>query len=248
MSQTARYYEPAPESIDTEAFRQVVLSRRSVRRFTTDPIPQAVLDDCLDMALLAPNSSNLQPWDFYIIRTPETRKALVDFCMNQNAASTAAELIVVVARIDSWREHARMNLEQFPIQPIPKMVQQYYRFLVPFVYNQGPLDSLGRFRRSVAGVSSRLRSVPRGPCSTEEMRLWATKSTALAAENLMLALRAHGYDSCPMEGFDERRVGRLLKLDDHALPIMVIGAGKRADDGVYYPRIRFARERFVHTL
>ncbi|NNM51882.1 MAG: hypothetical protein HKM02_06620 [Pseudomonadales bacterium] len=128
------------------------------------------------------------------------------------------------------------------------MVKQYYGLLVPLVYNQGPLDSFGRMRRGLAGISSRVRAVPRGPCSLEEMRLWATKSTALAAENFMLALRAYGFDSCPMEGFDERRVARLLKLSRHALPIMVIGAGERAPDGVYFPRIRFARERFVHTV
>ena len=50
----ARYYEAAPHDIDVDNFRKVVTSRRSVRKFTNKPIPQAVLDDCLDMALLAP--------------------------------------------------------------------------------------------------------------------------------------------------------------------------------------------------
>ena len=49
-----RYHEPAPQGIDVESFRQVVSSRRSVRKFTDKPIPKVVLDDCLDMALLAP--------------------------------------------------------------------------------------------------------------------------------------------------------------------------------------------------
>jgi hypothetical protein len=59
-----RYYEPAPQDIDVANFKKVVESRRSVRKFTDKKIPAEVLDDCLDLALLAPNSSNLQPWTF----------------------------------------------------------------------------------------------------------------------------------------------------------------------------------------
>jgi len=77
------------------------------------------------------------------------------------------------------------------------------------------------------------------------MRVWAIKSTALAAENLMLAFRAYGYDSCPMEGMDEKRVSKLLKLPGDAEVVMVVGAGERADDGVYFPRVKFNRENFI---
>ena len=41
-----------------QAFRQVLESRRSVRRFTDPPSPDDVLTDCLRLAMLAPNSSN----------------------------------------------------------------------------------------------------------------------------------------------------------------------------------------------
>lgn len=89
-----RYFEPAPTNIDVENFRKVVESRRSVRKFTDKQIPKAILDDCLDMALLAPNSSNLQPWTFYVVRSPEKKAKLVKACMSQLAAKTAADLIV----------------------------------------------------------------------------------------------------------------------------------------------------------
>ncbi len=64
----------------------------------------------------------------------------------------------------------------------------------------------------------------------------------------MLGLGANGFDSCPMEGFDEHRVRKLIKLPADGFVIMVIGAGKRAADGVYHPRLRFDRSRFVHEL
>ena len=45
------------------------------------------------------------------------------------------------------------------------------------------------------------------------MKIWQ-KTTALACQNLMLSLRAFGYDSCPMEGIDSARIKRLLNLSN----------------------------------
>lgn len=243
-----RYYEPAPDSIDVEEFRKVVDSRRSVRKFTDKPIPPDVLNDCIDMAMLAPNSSNLQQWEFYVVKTPEKKAKLVEACLNQNAAGTAAELIVIVASMSSWREHARMTLTEWPQPTVPKIVQQYYSRVAPFYYGIGPLGSWGFVKKGIASVTGLFKPVPRGPFSHADMKVWATKSVALASENLMLGLRAHGFDSCPMEGFDEVRVRRLLKLPKDTFVVMVLGAGERAKDGVYYPRLRFDRARFVHEV
>ena len=64
----------------------------------------------------------------------------------------------------------------------------------------------------------------------------------------MLAFRAHGFDSCPMEGFDSTRVKKLLDLPKEDVITMVISAGKRAPNGVYGPRIRFDRKLFVQKI
>ena len=95
-----RYFEPAPHDIDVENFKKVIQSRRSVRKFTNKAIPADVLDDCLDLALLAPNSSNLQPWTFYILQNPSKKKQLVKAFLSQLVAKTASELFVCFARID----------------------------------------------------------------------------------------------------------------------------------------------------
>jgi len=239
-----RYHEAVP-AIDVEEFRKVVTSRRSVRRFDDTPIPDAVLQDCLDMALLAPNSSNLQPWEFHVVRTPALKKALAVACLNQNAARTAQELVVVVARLETWKEHCDMMLDNWPEETVPKIVEGYYGRVAKVFYNQGPLNVLGFGKRALANVAGLKKPVPRGPFSQADMRVWAAKTVALGAENFMLAMRAHGFDTCPMEGFDAHRVSRLLKLPSDAFVVMVIGCGKRAPDGVYHPRIRFERDRFI---
>ena len=80
------------------------------------------------------------------------------------------------------------------------------------------------------------------------MRVWAHKTTALACENLMLSLRAFGYDSCPMEGMDERRIQKLLGLPRAAEVCMVISAGKRAEHGVYMKQLRLDKSLFVFEV
>jgi nitroreductase len=239
-----RYYEPAPERIDLDAFRAVVESRRSVRKFTKKPIPREVLDACLDLAMLAPNSSGLQSWSFHVVRTPALKEQLVKACMGQLAAKTASELIVCTARTDRVRVFAKKMQDEWPLPDMPPLMRRYYQ-LIPFNYTPGPFSLFGLLRMLAVAAGGLFTPLPRGPYTHEQVKTWATKTAALACENLVLALRAHGFDTCMMEGFDSRRVSKLLKLRSGEFPIMVIGAGERADDGVFWPRIRFDRKLFV---
>lgn len=242
-----RYFEPAPQDIDVDNFKKVVASRRSVRKFTNKAIPKAVLDDCLDLALLAPNSSNLQPWTFYVVKSADKKAKLVKACMSQLAAKTASELIVCVARTDRLDEMAKNNLKYWPTETIPKPAKQYYSFIA-YNYKTGFLNTLGAVKKVAFSVARQFMPLPVTAFTQADARLWAAKSTALACENLVLALRAHGFDSCMMEGFDEPRVRKLLNLKDEEFPIMVIGAGERADDGVFWPQLRFDRDLFIQEV
>lgn len=242
-----RYHEPAPGHIDIDEFRKVVASRRSVRKFTSKAIPDDVMNDCLHMAMLAPSSSGLQPWEFYLVKSPAKKERLVKACMSQLAAKTASELIVVVARTDRVSDFSRKMLRDWPMPDVPPLVRRYYQ-LIPYNYKPGPLNSFALAKKAALSLGGLLTPVPRGPFTSAEVQLWAAKSTALACQNLMLAFRAHGFDTCPMEGFDEVRVRKLLNLSSAAFPVMVIGAGERADDGVFWPQVRFERELFVHEI
>ena len=50
----------------------VMRARRSVRRFTRDPVPRPVLDRLIEAAVTAPSASNKQPWRFFVVETPAT--------------------------------------------------------------------------------------------------------------------------------------------------------------------------------
>ncbi len=54
----------------------------------------------------------------------------------------------------------------------------------------------------------------------------AMRSCGIAAQTIMLAAKAMGYDSCPMDGFDFDAVGKLVNLpEDHAVA-MFVAVGK----------------------
>lgn len=246
----AEFQKEGADYFDPESFKKLVHAERSVRKFTSEVIPDAIVNECLDLALLAPNSSNLQTWEFYRIKNETIKKDLVHACFSQPAAATAAELIVCIARPDHWRAHSKQMLKTFKTLPIetPKSALVYYSKLVPFVYTVGIFNILMPFKWLFNTLVGLFKVVPREPISSFDLNTWAAKSCALACENLMLAFRSHGYDTCPMEGYDSCKVKKALGLSRKSKIVMIIGAGKRADGGLYGPRVRFPREQFVKTI
>jgi len=244
-------YSEGSDYNNPEEFTNLVQNRRSCRVYLDEPVPEEIIEKCLNLALLAPNSSNLQPWEFYWVKSDEKRQKLNYYCLNQATAKTAPEIIVAVARRDTWKRSRKLMLEAFENQNEIKVADSaiyYYNKLVPLAYGQGPLGSFGMIKRIGMSLLSISKPMPRQPKSISDMRVWANKSTALACENLMLAFRAHGYDTCPVEGLDQRRVRRLLELPYKAEVCMAITVGKRADTGIYGPRIRFNRDLFVKKV
>jgi nitroreductase len=239
------FKEELPE-INEEHFFNVVNTRRSVRQYTSEPIPEAVMKKCLRAALLAPNSSNMQPWEFHRVKTPQKKEELAKYCLGQPSATTAAELVVFVARTNTWPQMRNMMIDHLKSRSdTPKSAFKYYEKIIPMAYNQGFLGSLGLVKKITLFAMGLSKPTPRGPASAADMKLWANKTVALACENYMLAMRACGFDTCPMEGFDEVRVHKLLNLPSDASVVMVISAGKRASNGVYGPRIRFDESLFL---
>ena len=57
----------------------------------------------------------------------------------------------------------------------------------------------------------------------------AMRSCGIVAQTLMLAAQSMGYDSCPMDGFDFKKVAELIHLpDDHVIAMFVaIGKGTK---------------------
>ena len=226
--------------------QDAIAYRRSVRVYDSNQsIDSEIVKECIRQATLAPTSSNLQLWEFYHITQENTKKALAKACLNQNAARTATQFVVAVARKDKWKSRVKANLaflnQQFDQQEIrdskrEKMAKNYYTKIIPTLYTDflGILGVLKRFFATVQGISKPMyRQVMQS-----DLDIVAHKSTALAAQNFMISMAANNYDTCPMEGFDSKRVKAILGLPSEAMITMVISCGIRGKGGVYGPQFR----------
>ena len=54
----------------------------------------------------------------------------------------------------------------------------------------------------------------------------AMRSIGIAGQTLMLAAKAMGYDSCPMIGFDPKKVGEIINLPENHVIGMILTVGK----------------------
>src|SRR6266849_31474 len=90
---------------------EAIFRRRAIRAFDSVEIPEAVREQILDAARVAPSSFNVQPYRFYWVETPEMKTRAARLCMGQAPAETAAALAVAVGDIGSWRETTKGQLE-----------------------------------------------------------------------------------------------------------------------------------------
>ncbi|MEA2980089.1 MAG: 5,6-dimethylbenzimidazole synthase [Alphaproteobacteria bacterium] len=89
-----------------EAFRaklrDLLIWRRDVRRFRSDPLPQGTLERLIELACLAPSVGLSQPWRFVIVDDPGRRRAVLENFRTANAEalkSYAGELAARYAEL-----------------------------------------------------------------------------------------------------------------------------------------------------
>ena len=83
---------------------EVLNYRRSVRVYDKEKeIDIEKVKHCLELATLAPNSSDMQLWEFYHITQPELMAKVSRACLDQKATSTASQIVVFVTCIGSGR-------------------------------------------------------------------------------------------------------------------------------------------------
>ena len=224
-------------------FKQTLESRRSIREYDGIPMPEAIMKDCLHDATLSPSSSNLQTYELYWIRDVVRKSEVAKACMDQPAATTAGELVVVVARGDLWQSNLKKLIEIMTddgTRPLPDELDNYYRKIVPLLMKTDVLGFYNFVRRLSFWFKGRHEAIVRTPVSRADHRVYAHVQSSLVAQTLMLSIAAHGYESCPIGGMDSRRISRLLQLPRQAEVTMVVAAGRGKEEGLYGPRIRFA--------
>lgn len=238
----------------SKEFQEIVEFRRSNRAFDAAiEVPDEVIQRSLERAVLSPNSSNMQLWAFHWIQSTSELEKFVPLCLDQRAAKSAKHMVVFVTRKDLWRERAKWNYEKIKgtIEGEPTKLQKaslnYYGKLMPLIYSSDPFGFMTLVRRSISFFMG-LRKPFYRTGGAANQRIVVHKSCALAAQTFMLSIAAEGFHTCPMEGFDEKRVKKALNLPRGAEINMIVAVGKGTDEGIWGPRFRVPNEEviFVH--
>lgn len=188
-------------------FKEIVTGRRSIRNY--DPsvkISREEMAEILEEAALAPSSVNLQPWRFVVIDSKEGKDTLAPLAkFNQRQVQTSAAVIAVFVDMKS---------------------EEYLEAIYNAAVEKGYMPAEVRDQQVPA-----IKGLVEG-MSFEQKKEMNLIDAGLVSMQLMLAARAHGYDTNPIGGYEKDRIAKAFNLDkDRYYPVMLISIGKAADQG-----------------
>lgn len=191
----------------TNDFKEIITGRRSIRNYNPNyKISKKEMAEILEKASLAPSSVNLQPWRFLVIESKEGKETLASLAQfNQRQVRTSAAVIAIF--ID-------MNSEFYLEDIYNKAVKEGYM-------------SVEVKEKQVPGVRAMMETM-----TYEHKKEMNLIDAGLVSMQLMLAARAHGYDTNPIGGFEKGRIAEAFDLDKSRYhPVMLISIGKAAEKG-----------------
>jgi nitroreductase len=168
-----------------KSLAQAIRDRRATPSFDGEPIPASDLRQILDAGLHAPSGYNMQPWRFIVVQHPEQRKRLRAASYNQAKVEEASAIIVACGDRDSWRKD------------LDEMLRLGRAGGMPESYAAQAANSVPAFMSSF---------------SEDQMRGWLNKQVMMALTSMLLMAEVMGYDTAPMEGFEQAKVCETLRL------------------------------------
>ncbi|MBN8208580.1 nitroreductase family protein [Bacillus sp. NTK071] len=194
-------------------FNEIITGRRSIRHY--DPsvkISKDEMTEILTEATLAPSSVNLQPWRFVVIDSDEGKATLAPLAkFNQTQVETSSAMIAVF--VD-------MNSLDYADEIYDSAVEKGYM----------PAEVRDRQLPAIKGLLETM-----SPDQFKEMNVI---DGGLVSMQLMLAARAHGYDTNPIGGYEKDQIAEAYGMDkDRYYPVMLISIGKAANEGYQSVRL-----------
>lgn len=177
---------------------EAILGRRATPSFDGTPIPPEALRTILEAGLMAPSGYNMQPWRFVVVQTDEQKKRLRGASFNQAKVEEASAVIVACGDADGWRRDLDDILRMGLEGGMPEGYAAQARNSVP--------NYLSRF-------------------SSDEMHGWLNKMVMIAFTHMMLMAEVMGYDTAPMEGFEQDKVHEVLRLPMSYWVVALLGIG-----------------------
>lgn len=229
-----------------------IFQRRAVKFFEPAEISEGIREQILSAASFAPSSFNLQPYKLYWVESPTKRAEVTKLCLGQKPAETASTLVVAVADLESLSVTSKSQLEWMRTAGFDEeKIRDYERDarIGRILFMPGPFGTFAALKWIVIRLLNMWKVLGMPPLFRHDLFKWATKSTALACQNLMIAAEALGMNTCPMEGFDGRRLLRYLGLSGrHHEVIMVIAIGRKSQEYREAPQWRRPLDATVTVL
>jgi nitroreductase len=181
-----------------KTLEQAIATRRATPSFDGTPIPPEDLRRILDAGLHAPSGYNIQPWRFVVVQSPEQKKRLRAASYNQAKVEEASAVIVACGDADGWRKDFEMVLQQGLAGGMTESYADQARSSVP------------KFLSSF---------------NSDQMKGWLNKMVMLAFTHMLLMAEVMGYDTAPMEGFEQDKVHEVLRLPLSYWVVALLGVG-----------------------
>jgi len=194
----------AGEKLLSEAIRE----RRATPSFEDVPIHDADLEKIIRAGLEAPSGYNLQPWRFVVVRDRAQKKKLRQAAFDQLKVEEASVVIVACGDPQGWKNG---DLEE--------MLRWAKR------YSYGDAAAHDQARASVASFLGSAPGTAGGVAPTFD--LWVNRHVMIAFTTMMWTAETLGYDTAPMEGFEEDKVKALLKIPERVRVVALLGIGRR---------------------
>ncbi len=192
-------------------FADVISTRRSVRKFTADPVPRGDLVKMLKCANYAPSGGNRRPWRFVVVTEKPTLEDIKQ---------------VILQGIDAL-PGIQSNLDP---KQIHNMQKRYRAFSLFFA--DAPVTIFVAYDTSCSTLARMFESWGLYPADAERQAgLVEVQGTAAAIENLLLAAQALGYGACWMDPpyFVREEIATRLDILPPLRLLAMIPVGRPAD-------------------
>ena len=196
-------------------FTDIVMQRYATKKFDGKKIPEAKINELIELVRFAPSALNLQPWKIKIVTDQNVKDLLKTAAFGQEQVTTCSHLLVFCADPDYDGLMKRLG----------DLLQK----------NKVPDDA----RKMILGMASQFATT----MSPEQRLAWSQAQTYLALGNALNGAKSLGFDSCPMGGFNPDEFTKILKIPKPLVPVMLCPVGYAADKPM--PKMRFPKEAIV---
>lgn len=92
--------------------KTAILSRRSIRKYKSEPVSDDLIYELLEAARWAPSGTNHQPWRFVVVRDSEVKQRIKDAAFNQKFLTEAPVLLVCCADVNTYSQNTRKRVQE----------------------------------------------------------------------------------------------------------------------------------------